>query len=350
MLCRILCWIFSPNAAPVAIADADHHRTERALLCKNRTKFQNVFIRPKLTESHLFIKQSAAWRTGYMYRPVGTSLTVADFSLYCGRWASRAIVVIQPKIQDNSVCCGTVDCTYKFAFAGSMPHASSVAVIWKMFSRNSAAFCGQENRIRCGSLGCSLANKYSHKASSSSANLLWNTLRLHLYFVCQPKAGWRRNSFRCEGCQSAERQTQFFEATFSHPTEVEHVNIDCFPPKIIDTNLLAWCVTTSRHMIRDISTKSNISRHLKHVHNHDHSTQSAQFFEHIYFLGAGSRKKAEKTTNSWVYFVTGDWVICCGYDCAIWQIPAKFSWVALNDTDTQSNSSERVIRHDMFNI
>lgn len=88
--------------------------------------------------THLWIMISAACSTGYTNRPSGISFTVADFSLYCGRWPNRAIVVRQLKIQPSSACWATVDCRNSVDFCGSMPQASRVAVIWRMLCRSSA--------------------------------------------------------------------------------------------------------------------------------------------------------------------------------------------------------------------
>lgn len=204
---------------------------------------------------------------GYVYRPVGMSLTVADFSLYCGKCARRAIVVRHVKIQHSSACCGTVDCKNRFDFVGSMPQANNDAVIWNIFSRNSFGSYGWE----IGSVAATLWRvKYSHMAMSSNANQQWNTKHLLPYFVCQPTDEWHRNSFQCEGCQSVERPKRFSVAILFHSTGYvgSHENHFLYYG-INGTNLFTSRVSEPRHihMLQDIPTESNIPLRPKHVCN-----------------------------------------------------------------------------------
>lgn len=50
---------------------------------------------------------SAACKTGYKYKPRGTSFKVEDFSLNWGNWPNLGIVVKHPRTQLNCVCSGT---------------------------------------------------------------------------------------------------------------------------------------------------------------------------------------------------------------------------------------------------
>jgi len=51
---------------------------------------------------------SAACKTGYKYKPRGTSFKVEDFSLNWGNWPNLGIVVKHPRTQLNCVCSGTL--------------------------------------------------------------------------------------------------------------------------------------------------------------------------------------------------------------------------------------------------
>jgi len=51
--------------------------------------------------TYLYSNTSAACKTGYTYKPKGTSFTFADFSLYVGMCASLGMVVRHPSIQHS---------------------------------------------------------------------------------------------------------------------------------------------------------------------------------------------------------------------------------------------------------